>query len=89
MGGGVQNQMAENIQVTGPIGHKDVLARLNIDCGSFRVELETHLSWVRDIQGELVQGSNQLAIAVDRELIQDSQRSEKTGGVIKGLYTSM
>ena len=54
--GGIHNQLAEELQPLGPIAHKAVLARLNIDCESFRGELETQLSWVGDIQMELVQG---------------------------------
>ena len=52
-------------------------------------ELETQLSWVRDMQGGKVQGSNQLASAVDSKLIQNSKRSGKKGEMIKGIYTSM
>ena len=81
--------MAEELQPLGPIAHKAVLARLNIDCESFRGELETQLSWVRDMQGKQVQGSNQITIDVDSKLIQYSQRSEQQGAMIKGLYTSM
>ena len=81
--------MAVKIQGIGKIAHKDVLDRLNIDCESFRGELETQLSWVRDIQWQLVQGANQLSIDVDSKLIQYSQRSEQQGAMIKGLYTSM
>ena len=71
------------------------LDRLNIDCESFKVGwwwwggLETQLSWVRDIQGELVQAANQLAGDVDRKLIQNSQIIEKQEETINGLYTAM
>ena len=58
--------MAEKIQAIWPIVHKDVLARLNIDCESFR-GLETQRSSVRDIQGGIVQGPNQLVNDVDRK----------------------
>ena len=66
--GGIHNQVAEQIQVLGPIVHKDVSDMVNIGCGRFR-GLETQLCCVRDIQGQLVHGVNQLANAVDRKLI--------------------
>ena len=51
--------------------------------------LETQLCRVRDIQGQLVRGVNQLAIDVEIKLIQNDQRSETQEGMIKGLYTAM
>ena len=81
--------MGEEIQVIWPIFHNDVLARLDIDFESFRVELETQLSRVRDIQGKLAHGANQLSIDVDIKSIQNSQRSEQQGETINGIYTAM
>ena len=80
--------MAAKIQGPWPIVHKDVLARLSIDCESFRGELWTQLCRVRDIQGQLVQGVNQLFNAVDRKLIQNDRRIETEQGRINGVYTS-
>ena len=81
--------MDEEIQIVWPIVHNDVLSRLDTDFESFRGELETQLSLVRDIQGGIVHGPIRLASAVDRKLTQNSQRSEKQGEMINGLYTAM
>ena len=52
---GIQNQVAEQIQVLWPHVHQDVLTRLNAGCESFRGELETHLCGLRDVHGRLAQ----------------------------------
>ena len=71
------------------IVHRDFIDRLNIGCESFSGAFETQLRWVRDIQGQLVQGSNQLSNAVDSKLIQNDQRSETQERMIKGICTEM
>ena len=77
--------MPAQIQVTWPVVHKDVLARMNIGCESFRG------GGVRDAAkpGKRYSAVDQLASDVGRKLIQNSQRGEKKGEMINLLYTSM
>ena len=77
---GVRNLMEGKIQVLGPYVHRDVLDMLNTGCESSRLELETHLNWVSNIQGRIVQGARQLAHAVDNKVIQNDQRNDTQEG---------
>ena len=47
---GIRDQTTEKIQALWPFVHQDVLTMLNIGCESFRVELETQINWVSNIQ---------------------------------------
>ena len=50
--------MAEQIQALWSHVHQDVLTRLNNGCESFRVELDTQICLVIDIQGQVVHGAD-------------------------------
>ena len=51
--------------------------------------LETQLNWVSNIQGQIVQGVQQFAHAVDNKLTQNDQRNETQSGMINELYTAV
>ena len=66
---GARNQIVEKIQVLGPCVLQDVLIRLNNGRESVLGELETQLCGMRVVQGQIVQGVRQFALAVDTNLV--------------------
>ena len=69
--------------------HHDVLIRLNNGCESFRGVLETQLCGMREVHGQLAQGMQQFAHAVDTKLVQNDQRNDTQEGMFNELCTSM
>ena len=55
----------------------------------FPGELETQLGGMRDVQGQLAQGMQQLANAVDTKLVQNDQRNNNQEGMIRDMCTAL
>ena len=81
--GGMYYQITEKIQSPGSYLHHDFVARLNSSCENFRGELGFQLNWIKDVQGNMIQGVQNLAHAVGIRLIQNGQRNQTQEGITR------
>ena len=78
----------EQIQSLGPYVRQDVADKLNRSCEFFREVLGFQLDRIKDVQGNMIHGMQNLANAVYARLIQNDQRNDtrRNNG---GLYAAL
>ena len=79
----------EEIQSLGPYVRQDVVDRLNSSCEISREELGCQLNWIKDVRGNMIQGVQNLAHAVDTRLIQNDQRGQKQVGITGDFFVAL